>query len=497
MSGKLIRRCLFSLTMLCIVLLSASTAQADEVSITVEASRVLGQISKYLTGFNIDYSETTDDLRAAGVITACLRGVDAGILRFPGGEGVDYYHYCSPNYRRHKDIWQTNPNSKDYTGPADLDSNVMDVNEFLAWCDQMGAEPMLGINIESGLLFGRINDSLNEAVDIVKYCNVTNDYNVKYWYLSNESYGVESAHYSMTVKEYAEQIKTFSKAMRAVDPNIKLIVNWDNKLIAPNYWAQWEYLLEQAGAYFDIADVHWYWDNGRTSWDNWLAENPMKSRSWCKDCNGPDNRYVGPTYAEEIRRFHKKVKAMGRDIKLASLEWNIGRNFKAQPSPFQCALMQSEMLGQFIEGGLHMATMWPFIWHGRQQSRFFLDSQTCKPRPTYEVFRMYKNVLGQQLVPSQTSRANVRPLSVLSKDGKTLWVYLLHKSGEDQTITAKVDVDGFVPVRAQAITFTAPKLSAEQGYIKRLPIELDQKSREWQTLLPAHSLTMLTFHKAP
>jgi alpha-N-arabinofuranosidase len=470
---------------------------ADEVRVTVEASRVLGQISKYLTGFNIVYSETTDDLRAAGEITAYLRSMDAGILRFPGGEVTDYYHYSSPNYRRHKDIWQTDLNStKDYTTAADLDSNVMDVNEFLVLCRQIGAEPILGINIESGLLFGRVNDSINEAVDIVKYCNVTNNHNVKYWYLSNESYGVDSAHYSMTVKEYAEQIKAFSKAMRAVDPNIKLIVNWDNKLSEPNYWAQWEYLLEQAGAYFDIADVHWYWDNGRTSWDNWLAENPLKSRLWCKDCNGPAHRYVGPTYVEEIRRFHKKAAAMGRDIKLASLEWNIGRNLEAQPSPFQCALMQSEMLGQFIEGGLHMATMWPLSWHGGQQNRFFLDNQTYKPRPTYEVFRMYKNVLGQQLVPSQTSRANVRPVSVLSRDGKTLWVYLLHKSGEDQTITAKVDVDGFVPVRAQAITFTAPKLSAEQGYIKKLTIELDQKSREWQTLLPAHSLTMLTFHTA-
>ena len=490
--------------MLCIIPLSAlgagklkDTTQAGEVRVTVEANRILGQISKYLTGFNIVYSETTDDLRSSGEIAAYLRNMDAGILRFPGGEVIDYYHYSSPNYRRYKDIWQTDPNSKkDYTTAADLDSNVMDVNEFLAWCGRIGAEPMLGINIESGLLFGRINDSLKEAADIVKYCNVTNDYNVKYWYLSNETYGVNSSHYSMTVKEYAEQIRTFSQAIWAVDPNIKLIVNWENKLSEPNYWAQWEYLIEQAGAYFDIADVHWYWDNGRTNWDNWLAENPMKSRLWCKDCNGPDNRYLGPTYAEEIRRFHKKIEEMGHDIRLVSLEWNIGRNFKAQPSPFQCALMQSEMLGQFIEGGLHMATMWPFIWQGRQENRFFLNDQTYKPRPTYEVFRMYKNVLGQQLVPSQTSIANVHSVSGLSLDGKTLWVYLLHKSGQDQTITAKVDVDGFVPVRAEAITFTAPKLSAEQGYIRKLTIGLDRKSGQWQTSLPAHSLTMFTFHKA-
>ena len=156
MPGRLTHRCFFSVAMLCIIPLSAlgarklrDTTQAREVRVTVEANRILDQISKYLTGFNILYSETTDDVWSAGEITAYLRNMDAGILRFPGGEVVDYYHYSSPNYPRYKDIWQTDPTKKDYTTAADLDSNVMYVNEFLAWCSRIGAEPMLGINIES------------------------------------------------------------------------------------------------------------------------------------------------------------------------------------------------------------------------------------------------------------------------------------------------------------------------------------------------------------
>ena len=465
----------------------------DQVDITVDADAIGGQISKYLTGFNALYSETTDNIRTNEDVTGYLIDMNCGILRFPGGEMLDYYHYDYPHYPRAVDAWG---------GPAALNSNVMDVNEFLAWCGEIGAEPMLGINMDSGMVYDRINDSINEAVNIVTYCNITNDYNVVYWYLSNESYG-NSSHYTWTVEEYTEYVEKFGQAMKDVDPNIKLIVNWENKPNEPAYWAEWEYLIEEANEYIDIADIHWYWDNSQTTWNNWIAENPMRSRLWCPDCYNDYSpgsaRYMGPSYAGEIERFYDEVNninGVSYDVKLASLEWNVGNTTTGvEPSIFQAALMQAEMMGQFIEGGLYMATFWPFIWQSSQQNRYLLDNSTLEPRPGYVVFKMYKNALGQQQIATQTSKTYIRPVSALSQDGNTLWVYLLNKSNPGQAVRASVDISGFTAAGAEAIALTSPQLSSDFGMLKKLNVEVNPQTSKWESVLPPYSLTMLTFHK--
>jgi len=504
MSIKPIRKHLFLLIVLCVTLLVVGCAKSMEikgVQITVDAGDTKGDISTMLTGVNVVFSHETDSLWADGRIAGYLKDVRAGTLRFPGGERVDYYHYFYPNNPDSlyvdTDPWQTDPNAKDYSGTDKTNSEFMDVDEYIYWCGKIGAEPMLGINMESGLLFDRIDDSIKEAVDIVRYCNVTRNYNVKYWYLSNEPHFTDASHYHLwTIEKYARHVKMFSKAMKAVDPNIKIIVNWHSNLSEPTCWANWQYLLETAGANFDIADVHWYWAWGYCTWNLWLEDNPMIVREWCRVC--PNQRYLGPSFAEEISRFHKKVKAIAYDVRLAALEWNIGPNDNFRFSRFQHALMQAEMLGQYIEGGLHMACMWPLTWSRGDivgKFRAILDQQNHRPTPSFSVFKLYSNVLGQKLLTSQTSRAYIRPVSALSQDGNTLWVYLLNKAGDGQPVRAVVDIGGFTPASAEAIALTAPDLSSDVGKLKKLKIRVNSQTGKWYSVLPPYSLTMLTFRK--
>jgi len=159
--------------------------------------------------------------------------------------------------------------------------------------------------------------------------------------------------------------------------------------------------------------------------------------------------------------------------------------------------MQAEMLGQFAEGGLYMACIWPLTWgRGDIQGDFrtVFDQKYHRPSASYEVFRMYSNVLGQKLVTSRASQVHVRTISALSQNGDKLWVLLLHKSGEGQTVSAKVSINGFTAVKAEAISFTAPQLSSNVGKLKKLAISNEQAG-QWECALPPHSLTMLTFHK--
>jgi len=464
-----------------------------QAEVAVDATQINGQISPMLTGVNFSWYYDNDQIWADGSMAGCLRELKTGIVRYPGGSETSKFHWEKPYGHWDIDFWDPNLDPNNYL-PSD---EFMNVDDYIRQCRVIGAEPLVGVNIQSAVKYNRMQDSINEAVRWVQYCKNKN-YNVKYWYIDNEPYYHSNYDRPISVQVYAAFIRQLVPAMRAVDPAIKIIIGWENQLNVLSYWLDWEYLIENVGAYFDIADVHWYWAWGYATWDLWLNDNPMKVREWCRDCR--DGRYIGPSFADEIQGFYNKIKDVNGksyDIKIAALEWNIGPIKDGRFSEFQHALMQAEMLGQFIEGGLHMACIWTLTWgRGDIQGDFrtVFDQKDHRPAASYEVFRMYSNVLGQKLVTSRASQVHVRTVSALSQNGDKLWVLLLHKSGEGQTVSAKVSTNGFTAVKAEAISFTAPQLSSNVGKLKKLAISNTQVG-QWECALPPHSLTMLTFHK--
>lgn len=471
---------------------SEEIAAVSDVWVTVDANDIKGDISKMLTGVNMSYYYDNDKIWADGKIAGFLREVKAGILRYPGGVETSKFHWEKPYNHWNIDLWDPNIDPNDYT-PTD---ELMDVNDYIQQCRLVRAEPLIGLNIQSGVRFNRLRDSIDEAVRWVQFCR-DNDYNVTYWYLDNEPYYNSNCD-AISVEDYAHYIKQISPAMKAVDPNIKIIANWENKLSVPSYWSDWEYLIEEAGQHIDIADLHWYWAWGYATWDMWLHENPMAIREWCGDC--ADQKYYGPSYVDEIKGFYDKIKDVnGRsyDIKLAALEWNIAPVKDRRFSEFQHALMQAEMLGQFIEGGLHMACIWPLTWSTELYGDFrtILDQEYHKPTPSFYVFELYSNALGNKLIDSTTDKSYVRVVSALSQDSRTLWTYLLNKSSGRQPVRAHLNISGFSPVSAEAIALATSDLSSDVANLEKLSFEVDSETGKWQTILPGYSMTMLTFHR--
>jgi len=498
MSGKKIHAYCFLLVAQCIILPVTGCAQTlepnstrstNQVRITVDADDIKGDISTMLTGVNMSYYYDTDLIWADGSIAGYLRDVKAGILRYPGGCETSHFHWERPEVNWYMDGWDPHIRNRDDHSGGDA---YMSTDDYIKQCRAVGAEPLIGVNIQSGIRFNRIADSIAEAARWVKYCKDKN-YNVKYWYLDNEPYFGSNVG-QITIEEYVGYIKQFVPAMKAADPTIKIVADWHSLISEPNYWAEYEYLISEANEYFDIIDVHFYWAWGYCTWDFWLKDNPMKVRQWCRDC--PEQRYIGPSFVDEIRGFHNKVKALGCDIKLASFEWNVAPNRDTRFSRFQHALMQAEMLGQFIEGGLDMACMWPLTWTRGDLAgdfRTILDQETHKPTPSYYVFKLYSNALGQKLLTSRSSEAHIRLTSALSQDGKTLWVYLLNKSAE--TAQTALDISGFEAAKAEAVTFTTLDISSNAAQLEECKIGDSKQTGGWEIALPPYSLTMLTFHK--
>jgi len=145
-----------------------------------------------------------------------------------------------------------------------IESNQIGTAEFVDFCKQVGADPLMAVNFESD---GQANWAINikgeirrgdasEAADWVDYCNnpsnklrikhgLKDPLTIKVWQLGNEtSYGKNRFDLETAAKKTIE----FSKTMKAVDPSIKLI-GWGDSGWAPK-------MIDIAGEHIDYIAFH-------------------------------------------------------------------------------------------------------------------------------------------------------------------------------------------------------------------------------------------------
>ena len=174
-------------------------------------------------------------------VVAAMKDVPAAVIRFPGGCFASTYH------------WRNGLGDRDER-PVDTEHwwnfpmlNDIGTVEFLTLCREIGAEPMLCVPV-------MFDDAYN-AADWVAFCNTDKHplldkaglkrapMKVKYWELDNETYR------RMDALTYAHRCVEFSRAMKKVDPGIKVIMNC--------YWAYHKALQEMldiAGADIDLVN---------------------------------------------------------------------------------------------------------------------------------------------------------------------------------------------------------------------------------------------------
>jgi endoglucanase len=176
------------------------------------------------------------------------RLMDAGIkvCRYPDGIPSDQYHWkthtLDPNPQ---EIWLA-PNAK--------------FDDYMTMVKKSKGEALVTVNYGSG--------TPEEAADWVSYANNTKNYNVKYWEIGNEIYGngfygskwTVDLHEDKSPTGYATNALNYIKAMKAVDPSIKIGV----PLIIPGDWPggitpDWNStVLSILGTQIDFVIIHFY-----------------------------------------------------------------------------------------------------------------------------------------------------------------------------------------------------------------------------------------------
>ena len=203
-------------------------------------------------------------------VLEAVKNLNVTILRWPGGNFASGYNW------------------KDGIGPKDqrpvrpelawndLESNRFGTDEFLKYCELVGTEPYICINLGLG--------TIDDARHWVEYCNESRHtywadlrrkngreqpYKVKYWALGNEIDGPWQLGHK-NAEEYSKFALEAAKAMRLVDRDIKLVASGSS-----NYGADWilwnRTVLNTLRGNVDYIAIHTYINNRENDLERFLA----------------------------------------------------------------------------------------------------------------------------------------------------------------------------------------------------------------------------------
>jgi cellulose binding protein with CBM2 domain len=218
---------------------------ATTAAVSVNAGQPLATIPGAGVGMNVAvWDGRMNDPATTDLIS------DAGItaVRYPGGGYADGYH------------WQTHTvEDGGFVAPN------TGFDGYVAMVRAAGAEPVVTANYGSG--------TPQEAAEWVRYANIINDYDIRYWEIGNEVYG--NGHYgaqweldrhpSKSPTTYATILLDYIAAMKAVDPTIEVGAvlttpgNWPDGIVGPGDTMDWNNtVLSIAGRQIDFGIIHHY-----------------------------------------------------------------------------------------------------------------------------------------------------------------------------------------------------------------------------------------------
>jgi alpha-L-arabinofuranosidase len=190
-----------------------------------------------------------------------VRQMGVPIIRYPGGNFVSGYNWLDGVGPK-----QDRPRVLDKAWNS-LNTNQFGTNEFMAWCKDVGTEPLMGLNLGTG--------TPEQAAALVEYCNVekgtrwsdlrrkhgvAQPYNVKHWCLGNEMDGPWQIGH-VTATEYGLKAQDAARQMRYVDPSLQLIACGSSGPGMPTYLEWDREVLEQCYDYVDALSLHRYVGN--------------------------------------------------------------------------------------------------------------------------------------------------------------------------------------------------------------------------------------------
>jgi len=496
------------------------TAQAPAAHIRIDTNRVIGEVHPHIFGnfaehlgrciYGGIFEEGSPLSDADGYrkdVLEAVKPLGVSILRWPGGNFASGYNWTDgigPRDQR--------PARPDHAWGA-LESNRFGTDEFLRYCERIGAEPYLCINAGLG--------SVDQARQWVEYCNETRPtywakqrakngrekpWNVKVWGLGNEIDGPWQLGHK-NAEDYARFALVAAVAMRREDDSIKLIASGSSNFGANADWVGWNRtVLDTLKDEIDYISLHTYIGNPDSNFEKFLA--------------------VSQDLDDRIAIVEGQIKAARNSqtrphpIYIAFDEWNTWYRARSGTTEFEIAktgleehynfedalatgmflnsffrhanIVKMANLAQLVnviapiftnKQGLYLQTIYfPLLEYGKQRGNSSLDVQVTGP--TYRIGN--RQPLGYLDVSSTYNAAeHAVYLNVLNRSEKT-------------DISAGIDnVAGQIAGQAAVWEMNHPDLKATNdfGSEKARPttrtVTLALANNGFTYAFPKHSLTIL------
>jgi alpha-L-arabinofuranosidase len=381
---------------------------------------------------------------------ALLKELDAPMYRWPGGNFVSGYDWRDGIGDRDRRPPRKNPA---WTG---VEHNDVGLDEFLVFCQEVGAEPLIAVNTGFG-------DDYSAAQE-VDYCNGAADtigggwrvknghaepYGVKYWCVGNEMFGNWQLGY-MALPQYAQKHNLVAKAMLKADPTIELIGvgNFD-----PKDNAKWsEGMLKDCHEHMDYISEHFY--RGRTPWGEKTPDDVAQHVAMLKE--------EVKKKADGHRDIQKRQGLLpGRAIPIVMDEWNYWHNDYVY-GELGCAYDLADALG--VAAGLHeffRNTDIIRMAHYAQTVNVIGCIKTTKTDAFLDTtaypLMLYRKHFGTQpvAVDYEAGEQHLDVAAALSEDGKTLTIGVVNPSNKPAQL--KFDVADLKPSQAATQWIVAGK----------------------------------------
>ncbi len=373
-----------------------------------------------------------------------------GLMRWPGGCLTSYYRWregVGPRDKRvpmHNLCWNG------------METNQVGTHEFISFCRQVGADPLIAVNFECDGRTGWYKDWMGrdrragpeEAAEWVDYCNNPNNaeriangaqepFNVRLWQIGNET---SYPRIKFDAETSAKRTLAFSREMRKADPTIELI-GWGDSG-RESGWA--EKLLEVAGDQIQYVAFHHHWGH----------PSPSRYPEFGQDEYRKDPAKTWKSQMSMYELLEKRLATMraevaGADVKLAMTEGHFagwGRHRGDMLCSWGVGVADARILNVQIRNGdiLKIATMADFC--GTRWSvnaimipvAYWPGGPGAYMMPVARVMSLYRRHIGDRLCQVKAPDGLD---TIASRAGKKVYVHVVN-TNRTKPVTVKLGVDG-------------------------------------------------------
>lgn len=344
-------------------------------------------------------SDVSNDEGIRENLLKALKKIEPPVIRWPGGCFADSYHWKDGIGPRKDRPWRVNLWGKE--------PNRFGTHEFLDLCSKVRAEPYICLNVGSG--------NPEEALSWVEYCNYSGDsyytklraenghpepFRVKYWGVGNETWGCGGCYkpeeYGAEYRHFASYIKRFSL------PTSK---EWcEVELVACGHTTRnWNYVfmeeLKDHIQFVDHLSFHNYFGNAggdvKFTSDEYYA---LLMQVQELEYRIQQTLEVVHFFAEGRKQIGIIIDEWGSWHPQATLE-----NKLRQQNSLRDAILAACVLNLFNRYSKHVVMSNISMLVNVLHSLFLTDESRMITTPTYHVYDMYKEHMGNKALRADVS----------------------------------------------------------------------------------------------